>query len=182
MTLEKYWEKQPKVLESSLEHAEIDFPKLVPFLQSFKCGSLARCISLWTKRTPSWVSGGGGGWGRGREVFYFTRWTLLQAAWFFCLALNRWETQQGRGQGVKLWTWLFLPDPNHRALCDTQLKATSGSLSARAPEKQQWEPADTVRGAQRALPGASVHATKPSQRRYLHFISIILKCSFAVST
>lgn len=179
MTLEKYWEKQPKVLESSLEHAEIDFPKLVPFLQRFKCGSLATCISLWTKRTPPWVSGGRGG-GDGRFSASHDELSFRQHG-FFCLALDRRETQQGRGQGVKLWTQLCLPDPNHRALCDTQLKATSGSLSAGAPEKQQWEPADTVRGAQRALPGASVHATKPSQRRYLHFISIILKCSFAVS-
>lgn len=118
----------------------------------------------------------------GREVFCFTWWILLQAAQFFCFALDRWETQQGRGQGFKLWTWLFLPDSNHRAFWDTQLKATNGSLSARAPEKRQWEPADAVHGAQTAFPGALAHATKPSKRRYLHFISIILKWGFAVST
>lgn len=37
--LREDWEKQPKVPESFLEHAETDFPKLAPFLQRFKCGS-----------------------------------------------------------------------------------------------------------------------------------------------
>ena len=61
--LREDWRKQPKVLESFLDQAEIDFPKLVPFLQRFKCGSLAKYISLWTKRIPPWVRGEGGGMG-----------------------------------------------------------------------------------------------------------------------
>lgn len=69
--LREDWEKQPKVPESFLEHAEIDFPKLAPFLQRFKCGSLAKCISLWTKRTPPWVSGEGGRFSASHDEFSF---------------------------------------------------------------------------------------------------------------
>lgn len=114
--------------------------------------------------------------------FCFIQRLLLRAALLFSLHKTD-EKKQRRGQGFKLWTWLFFPD-DHRGSGDVSWELPKAASVLRAAERKGGL-VSIFHAVQESIsngPHTQHRAAKRSKGRYLHLTFILLNCGLVIPT